>query len=109
MESLQQIYEQKVLLEGKISNWMTNHLSTVKEAVLNWIEDNGGLKQVLAGGGGAAMIATSPLVMAAYFHKFFQQNPETLNYPVEFLESVANYIAHFLINNPKVLEFFTRN
>jgi hypothetical protein len=109
MKDLELIYEQKVLLEGKISNWMTNHLSTVKEAILNWIEDNGGLKQVLAGGGGAAMIATSPLVMAAYFHKFFQQNPETLNYPVEFLKAVADYIAHFLINNPKVLEFFLRN
>jgi hypothetical protein len=109
MESLQQVYEQKVLLESKLSSWVNGHLGIVKEAILNWIEDNGGLKQVLAGGGGAAMIATSPLVMAAYFHKFFQQNPETLDYPVEFLKAVADYIAHFLINNPKVLEFFLRN
>lgn len=118
MESLELIYEQHVVLEGKISDWfkryadvidwIKDHVDVVKEAFLGWVEKNGGIKQVIAGGGGAVMVASSPVVMAAYFHKFFQDNPETVNYPIEFLQKASQVIAQFIIEHPNFLEFLKR-
>lgn len=118
MESLELIYEQQVLLEGKITDWfkkypdviywIKDHADAVKEAFLSWVEKHGGIKQVVAGGAGAVMVASSPVVMAAYFHKFFQQNPETLDYPIQFLEKASQVIAQFIIEHPNFLEFLKR-
>ena len=103
MKELEVLYEQ-ILEEGKITDWIKNHKDIVQDAFLGWLEKHGGLKQVIGGGIGAFTVAASPVVMAAYFHKFFQENPETVDYPIRFLKALSHYLAQYLIDHPEVLE-----
>lgn len=91
---------EEVLLENKVIDWVKDHAQVVKDAFLSFTDKHGGIGRTAAGMGGAAMVATSPVVMAAYFHKFFQQHPETLTVP----DKVLHYVAQFLANNPQILD-----
>lgn len=119
MEKLELIYEQQVLLESKIMNWlrkyaqeikwMKEHIEVVKEAFLDWAAQYGGVKQIIAGWTGAAVVGgISPTTMAVYFNDFFQKNPETVTYPIELLQKVSYAMAVFINEHPNFLEFLKR-
>lgn len=119
MDSLETIYEQQVLLENRILewikkhknlvNWIKDHVDVVKEAFLSWVDKHGGMKQVIGGGIGAFTVGLgSPATMAIYFHNFFQKNPETLDYPVDFLKKVSEFIVHIISNYPDFLKFLEK-
>ena len=96
---IEKLYEE-VLLEGKVMDWIKDHAEAVRDAFTSFTDKHGGVGRTAAGMGGAAMVATSPVVMAAYFHKFFQENPETLEFP----DKVLRFVAQFLADNPQILE-----
>ena len=119
MEKLELIYEQHVLLESKIMNWLRKyaqeikwikeHIEVVKEAFLDWAAQYGGVKQIIGGWTGAAVVGgISPTVMAVYFNDFFQKNPETVTYPIELLQKVSYAMAIFINEHPNFLEFLKR-
>jgi hypothetical protein len=100
---LEKLYEE-VLVENKAIEWIKDHAEAVKDAFISFTDKHGGIGRTAASMAGAAMVATSPVVMAAYFHKFFQQHPETLMIP----DKILQYIAQFLANNPQILELIKR-
>jgi hypothetical protein len=100
VKTLEEVCEE-VILENKIMDWIYDHSSIVKDAFKEWVDKHGGPLHTVAAGIGALTVGgISPAVMAAYFHKFFKDNPETLTYPDQFLQMVAQ----FLVNHPEVLE-----
>ena len=96
---IENLYEE-ILLENKVMDWVKDHAQAVKDAFTSFTDKHGGVGRTAAGMAGAAMVATSPVVMAAYFHKFFQQHPETLEFP----DKILQYVAQFLADNPQILE-----
>lgn len=96
---LEKLYEE-ILLENKITDWIKDHADAVRDAFTSFTDKHGGVGRTAAGMAGAAMVGTSPVVMAAYFHKFFQQHPETLMLP----DKILQYIAQFLADNPQILD-----
>lgn len=115
METLEQICEQ-VLVEGKIMDWINahglewikDHAEIIKDIYLDWIDEHGGHKQVIGGGLGAVMVATSPVVMATYFHKFLQQNPDVAVLPEVLFRKLCGFIAQQAVENPNFLEFLKK-
>jgi len=104
MKNLEELYEE-VLQEGKIMDWVKDHADIIKDAYLNWIDKHGGHKQVIAGGAGAVMVGSSPWVMAAYFHKFLQHNPDVAVLPETLFRKICGFIAQQAVENPNFLEF----
>jgi hypothetical protein len=116
METLEKIYYKQVILEGRFMDWLNNHglewikdhASIIRDIYLDWIDKHGGHKQVIAGGAGAVMVASSPVVMAAYFHKFLQHNPDVAVLPSTLFQKLCEFIAQQAVENPNFLEFLKK-
>lgn len=103
MKNLEELYEQ-ILQEGKIMDWIKDHAETIVDAYQNFVAKHGSLERGISAIAGAAMIPTSAVVMAAYFNKFFQDNPEVANFPIEFLQKASHFIAQYLVDHPEYIE-----
>jgi hypothetical protein len=100
VKTLEEVCEE-VILENKIMDWIYDHSSIVKDAFKEWVDKHGGPFRTAAAGVGALTVgAISPITMAAYFHKFFKDNPETLTYPDKFLQMAAQFLA----DHPEIIE-----
>lgn len=85
------IEEGIIMFEHAIFDWIKKHRRELKMAMREM------------GVIGAGVI--SPVVMAGYFHKFLQNNPDALSIPPSAIDRVANFLAL----NPNILEWIQKS